>query len=143
MRKMTTCGGLVLCQGHGLLIRKHGLWDIPKGRRKRRETKERCAVREIAEETGLNANLISVTAPLCDSTYVAYYAGRPVEKTIHWFMLKYAGDLTDVLVPDLGEDIDLCQWIPLRELGHQLRSARPYLQTVARALKARLVMIAS
>ncbi len=134
MRKMTACGGLVFCEGHGLLIRKHGLWDVPKGKLRRKEDRGSCATREISEETGLAAKLLTLRSPLCDSTYVAYYSGEPVAKTVHWFVLDYAGKRTDQLTPDRREDIDRCRWVQADQLDAYFRAGRPYLQAVIRAV---------
>ena len=134
LRQKVACGGIVLCKSHGLLIRKHGLWDLPKGKRRRSESVKDCAVREISEETGLDAALLEPRSKLCKSRYVAYYGGEPVLKKVHWLVLEYAGELNDPLVPDLAEDIDLCRWVPFVELEEHFRGARPYLQPVARAV---------
>ena len=104
--QMAAAGGLVLCGGHVLLIRKHGLWDIPKGKKKK-ESAEYCAVREISEETGLDPDLLRIRGPLCRSSYISYYSGKPFNKSVEWFLLDYEGKLSDPLIPDLSEDIDL------------------------------------
>ncbi len=142
LRTMVACGGIVICNGNGLLIRKHGLWDLPKGKRRRSEAVKDCAVREISEETGLDPSLLEVCSKLCKSRYVAYYAGEPVLKTVHWLVLGYGGELTDPLTPDLGEDIDRCRWVPIAELGMYFQAARPYLQPVARALRSQALLAA-
>ena len=136
--QMAAAGGLVLADGHGLLIRKHGLWDLPKGKLDRQERPERCAIREIAEETGLPPALLSVRAPLCRSSYISYYSFGPVNKTVDWFLLDYAGQLTDPLTPDLSEDIDLCQWVALAGLPEIPPAARPYLAPVWQAIEQSL-----
>ena len=61
--QMAAAGGLVLAGGQALLIRKHHLWDLPKGKLSGDERPEDCAVREISEETGLNPQLLSIRAP--------------------------------------------------------------------------------
>ena len=130
MPRMSAAGGLVLCGGHALLIRKHGLWDIPKGKRKRGEDPKLCAVREIAEETGLAPERLSIRRRLFSSGYVSYYSGKPFHKTVDWFALDYGGALTDPLQPDLSEDIDLCRWVAVDDLLETLETARPYLRPV-------------
>ena len=118
----------MLCGGHALLIRKHGQWDIPKGKRKKKERAEKCALREVAEETGLDRKRLSITEPLCRSSYITYYASKPVNKTVDWFLIDYAGSLEDRLTPDLSENIDLCVWVPVDELVARMRTARTYLR---------------
>ena len=126
--QMAAAGGLVLCGGHALLIRKHGQWDIPKGKRKKKERAEKCALREVAEETGLDKGMLTIRQPLCRSSYITYYASKPVNKTVDWFLMDYAGSLDDRLTPDLSENIDLCVWVPLDELVAQMKTARRYLR---------------
>ena len=132
--QMAAAGGLVLCGGHVLLIRKHGLWDIPKGKKKK-ESAESCAVREISEETGLDPGLLRIRGPLCQSSYISYYSGKPFNKTVEWFLLDYSGKLSDPLTPDLSEDIDLCWWAPVNDLLKVLETARPYLRSVRRSIE--------
>lgn len=136
--QMAAAGGLVLSGGHALLIRKHHLWDLPKGKLSGDETPEHCAVREIAEETGLNPCLLSIRAPLCRSSYISWYSFGPVNKTVDWFLLDYAGKLTDRLTPELSEDIDLCQWVAEDDLLNSMHSARLYLAPVWLAIEQAL-----
>ena len=138
--QMAAAGGLVLCGGHALLIRKHGQWDIPKGKRKKREKVKRCALREVAEETGLDRRLLSVRNKLCRSGYITYYGSTAVYKTVDWFVMDYAGSVEDTLMPDISENIDLCVWVPLGELPERMRTARRYLRgEVTAAIEGALV----
>ena len=127
---MPAAGGIVLCGGHALLIRKHRKWDLPKGKVKKREPAENCALREISEETGLDKDLLSIRQPLCRSSYISYYSYGPVNKTVDWFILDYAGELTDPLTPDVSEDIDMCRWVALDGLLEMMETARDYLDPV-------------
>lgn len=130
--QMAAAGGLVLCGGHVLLIRKHGLWDIPKGKVKKKEPHERCARREISEETGLRRKRLDIRQFLCRTSYISYYSGKPFNKTVTWFLLDYDGEVTEPLQPDLSEDIDLCQWVHVDDLLDKLDAGRPYLRAVRR-----------
>ncbi len=136
--QMKAAGGLVLSGGHGLLIRKHHLWDLPKGKLSGDEKPERCAVREISEETGLQPRLLSIRAPICRSTYISYYSYGPVNKTVDWYFLDYAGEISDPLTPQFEEDIDLCQWVAYEDLLKASQGARSYLRPVWRAIKMAL-----
>ena len=138
--QMHAAGGVVLCGGHALLIRKHRLWDLPKGKLDYPdEPYEQCALREISEETGLPPRLMEIRAPLTRSTYISYYAIGPVNKTVQWFLLDYGGELADPLQPDLTEGIDQCRWVALAELMPTLKAARPYLRPVRQALERELL----
>ena len=136
--QMRAAGGLVLSGGHALLIRKHHLWDLPKGKLDGDEMPELCALREISEETGLSPWLLSIRSPLCSSSYVSYYPYGAVNKTVDWFLLDYAGRLSDPLTPELAEDIDLCRWVASGDLLETALDARSYLQPVWRAIKMTL-----
>ncbi len=139
--QMAAAGGLVLCGGHVLLIRKHGLWDIPKGKVKKKEPHERCALREVSEETGLRRKRLKIREPLCRTSYISYYSGKPFNKTVTWFLLDYDGDINDTLEPDLSEDIDLCEWIPVDDLVDKLDAGRPYLRAVRRTVAESLHLL--
>ena len=136
--QMRAADGLVLSGGHALLIRKHHLWDLPKGKLDGDEMPELCALREISEETGLSPWLLSIRSPLCSSSYVSYYPYGAVNKTVDWFLLDYAGRLSDPLTPELSEDIDLCRWVASGDLLETALDARSYLQPVWRAIKMTL-----
>ena len=141
--RMYAAGGLVLHTkeggGHALVIRKHRLLDLPKGKLDYlNEPYEICALREISEETGLQPSSIAIRSPLCQTTYISYYRIGPVNKTVQWFLLDYAGNLSDPLQPDLTEGIDQAQWVPLGELQEKMRAARPYLRPVRQAIEQAL-----
>ena len=140
-RRWRPPGDLLSGGGHVLLIRKHGLWDIPKGKKKK-ESAELCAVREISEETGLAPDLLRIRGPLCRSSYISYYSGKPFNKTVEWFLLDYRGKLSDPLIPDLSEDIDLCRWVPVGDLLVVLETARPYLRSVRRSIERSFHLLA-
>ncbi len=143
--QMAAAGGLVLCGGYVLLIRKHGQWDIPKGKRKKKERAEKCALREVAEETGLNKALLSVRVHLCQSSYITYYSRKAVNKTVDWFLMDYEGSLDDTLTPDLSENIDLCRWVAIDNLLDRMQTARTYLrgdvtQAIGEAIESSLLL---
>ena len=139
--QMAAAGGLVLCGGHVLLIRKHGLWDIPKGKVKKREAHERCALREISEETGIRRNRLRIRQLLCRTSYISYYSGKPFNKTVSWFLLDYDGEITEPLQPDLSEDIDLCEWVRIDDLLDKLDAGRPYLRSVRNTVSESLHLL--
>lgn len=140
---MRAAGGLVLSGGHALLIRKHHLWDLPKGKLDGDEHPECCALREISEETGLSTGLLSIRSQLCRSSYISHYDYGPVNKTVDWFLLDYAGKISDPLVPEMSEDIDLCRWVAVDDLMMTARGSRSYLGPVWRAIKMALYLAAA
>ncbi len=66
-------------------------WTLPKGTPKRGESTEQTAVREVAEETGLD---VRITGPLDSIEYVFVQSGTRIHKTVHYFLMEpIGGDL--------------------------------------------------
>lgn len=125
-------GGVVEnARGERLMIHRNGRWDLPKGHIEPGESAEVCAAREIAEETGVGAE---VAAPLC-ATWHAYWFPKTERwelKRTHWFLLRASGD--GPLVPQTEEGIERAAWCSPREFAARLETAFPTVQKVGRAL---------
>ncbi|KKF00428.1 NUDIX hydrolase [Mycolicibacterium obuense] len=92
------------------------LWSLPKGHIERGETAEQTAIREVAEETGIQG---SVLAALGSIDYWFVTEGRRVHKTVHHYLMRFAGgELSD-------EDVEVTEvaWVPLQELPKRLAYA--------------------
>jgi 8-oxo-dGTP pyrophosphatase MutT (NUDIX family) len=63
-------------------------WTLPKGTPLRNETTEETAVREVAEETGLE---VRITGPLNDIAYSFVQSGTRIHKTVHYFLMEPVG----------------------------------------------------
>ena len=91
-------------------------WCVPKGHPEGDETIEQAAVREIAEETGLEANILE---HLGEIRYEFQTPEKTVVKTVHHFLMQQTGgELTIENDPD-QEAVDV-QWFSLDELEKQL-----------------------
>ncbi|MBJ7386267.1 MAG: NUDIX domain-containing protein [Mycolicibacterium sp.] len=92
------------------------LWSLPKGHIEMGETAEQTAIREVAEETGIEG---SVLAALGSIDYWFVTEGRRVHKTVHHYLLRFSGgELCD-------EDIEVTEvaWVPVTELPKRLAYA--------------------
>jgi 8-oxo-dGTP pyrophosphatase MutT (NUDIX family) len=92
------------------------LWSLPKGHIEQGETAEQTAIREVAEETGIQG---SVLAALGSIDYWFVTEGRRVHKTVHHYLLRFTGgELSD-------EDVEVSEvaWVPLPELPARLAYA--------------------
>lgn len=103
VRRAESFGGVVVRTGDAghevALIRVRSLkgreaWTLPKGTAEEGETPETTALREVREETGIEAEIIE---PLEDITYWFVYAPERARyrKTVHYYLMRATGgDLT-------------------------------------------------
>ena len=91
-------------------------WCLPKGHPEGKESNEEAAVREIAEETGIEGKIL---APLGSIDYWFTVSGHRVHKTVHHYLLRATGgELTIENDPD-KEAVDVA-WVPIQELARKL-----------------------
>lgn len=87
----TSAGGVVWHKGRVLVLCNfRGEYTFPKGHLEAEETPAEAALREVAEESGLTATIVS---QLPDTTY-SYQRiyGGPQEKRVHWFNMEAEND---------------------------------------------------
>ncbi|MBL4704104.1 MAG: NUDIX domain-containing protein [Flavobacteriales bacterium] len=101
-------GGLVKNdEDEFLFIFRNEKWDLPKGKLDDGELIERCAVREVEEECGINSPIIS--SHLLDTYHTYFHEGNWVLKKSCWFQMDYAG--SETLTPQLEEGITKVEWL--------------------------------
>lgn len=103
-------GGVVLDSSKGtiLLIKRNGVWDLPKGKLEEGESIPECAVREVEEETGLNG--LTISSPLCETYHTYEERGRLIGKTTHWFLMGGNKLTEQKLTPQIEEGITELSW---------------------------------
>jgi 8-oxo-dGTP pyrophosphatase MutT (NUDIX family) len=106
----TSYGGVVVRGDELLVIMPTGkrVTGLPKGGPNRGETPEQTAVREVREETGINA---TVREPLGDVRYWYRRGGRRVHKTVHFYLCEFLTGST----ADHDHEVDEARWISLQE----------------------------
>jgi hypothetical protein len=98
---VTAGGGLVLnSQKEVLFIYRNQLWDLPKGMIEAGETIEATALREVAEECGIDK--LSIDRFLT-TTYHYFYRNENCLKKTHWFLMH--SNFEGVLKPQVEEGI--------------------------------------
>ncbi|HHZ20069.1 MAG TPA: NUDIX hydrolase [Firmicutes bacterium] len=87
MPEEVICAGGVVLRGEKFLAMKrfNGVWLLPKGHVDPGETLEETAVREVAEETGLKAQL---GPKLGETAYSFRENGILQHKRVHWFLME-------------------------------------------------------
>jgi 8-oxo-dGTP pyrophosphatase MutT (NUDIX family) len=63
-------------------------WTLPKGTPDPGESTEQTALREVAEETGLEVRIVG---PLPSIEYAFVQDGTRIEKTVHYFLMEPTG----------------------------------------------------
>jgi len=91
-------------------------WCVPKGHLEGDETKEQAAIREIAEETGLEATIIESLGS------IHYEFSTPtsiISKTVHHFLMKQTGGTLTIENDPDQEAVDI-RWVNIDLLNAEL-----------------------
>lgn len=83
-------------------------WTLPKGTPNPGESREETALREVAEETGLN---VRITGPLDSIEYSFVQHGTRIHKTVHYFLMEPTGG--DLARHD--REFEQVRWLPFDE----------------------------
>ena len=111
-----SAGGLVCNRSHHLLlIFKRGKWDMPKGRIEDLQLPEVSALREVEEETGLEAKKLTILGKLVSTYHTTSHQKVDYLKKTHWYLMDYDGD-DDATDPQVEEGIIECRWVHLSDL---------------------------
>ena len=117
-----SCGGILYTmingQPHYVLVRE-GYYGFPKGHMEAGETQQQTALREIREETGIQATLLP--GPKWSDTY--HLKLHQVDKTVTYFLASFQNQ-TPVKPPDELEEVVLLSYEEALD-----KSTHPRLQT--------------
>ena len=92
--------------------RKPPVWALPKGLIDSGERPEETALREVEEETGVTARLVT---KLGDVRYVYTWSGERIFKVVSFYLLRYSrGRLGDIAAEHQIE-VEEARWLPLTE----------------------------
>jgi 8-oxo-dGTP pyrophosphatase MutT (NUDIX family) len=111
---------------------------LPKGLVDAGEKPDQTAIREVFEETGINASLI---AKLTDIRYVyvrSWGDKERVFKIVSFYLLRYVSGRIDDVTSEMRVEVRQALWLPLEEAGRKLayngerqvvRKAQEYLKS--------------
>jgi 8-oxo-dGTP pyrophosphatase MutT (NUDIX family) len=118
--------------------RNRALLALPKGLVDPGEKPPATAVREVREETGVQAEVVT---KLSDSKYVyvrTWGNGERVFKIVTFYLMRYVSGEIDSLAPEMRIEVKVARWVPLAEASKQLaysserkilRQAQDYLES--------------
>jgi 8-oxo-dGTP pyrophosphatase MutT (NUDIX family) len=89
------------------------LWSLPKGHIEEGETPEQAALREVAEETGIQSQ-IEKNLGIIDFWFMA--GGKRIHKTVHHYLFRESGGL----LAAQESEVDEVAWFPLNEIIDKL-----------------------
>ncbi len=89
------------------------LWSLPKGHIEEGETPEQAALREVAEETGIQSE-IEKSLGVIDFWFMA--GGKRIHKTVHHYLFRESGGL----LAAQESEVDEVAWFPLNEIVDKL-----------------------
>ena len=113
MRPEVCVGVIAVDEGRLLLVRRGrgpaaGVWSVPGGRVEAGETLAEAALRELAEETGLEG--------VCDELVGWVERMGPDH---HYVILDFAVTVLEPREPRAGDDAAEAEWVPLEEVAHR------------------------
>jgi 8-oxo-dGTP pyrophosphatase MutT (NUDIX family) len=89
-----------------------GVWALPKGLIGDGEAPDETALREVAEETGVEGRLVG---KLGDVRYVYTWSGERIFKVVSFYLLRYARGRLGDLPPATAHEVAEARWLPLDE----------------------------
>lgn len=105
-KAVPAAGGLVEKHDELLVIKRHGLWDIPKGKIEKGEKKKDAAVREVEEECGVKVRL---GTKIGKTLHLYKMKGKYAFKYTHWYRMKIVSEKG--MKPQKNEGIEEVRWM--------------------------------
>jgi 8-oxo-dGTP pyrophosphatase MutT (NUDIX family) len=120
MRREFSAGGVVVRQLRGRWVvaairprgKPAGTWALPKGLIGRGERADITAMREVAEETGVEGSLVE---KLGDVRYVYTWAGERIFKVVSFYLVRYRSGRLGNVPPAHRHEVAEVRWLPLEE----------------------------
>lgn len=132
VKRLNAAGGLVTDpQGNHLMIYRNGVWDLPKGKQEEGEDISVTALREVKEESGVDAALGKF---LLTTRHSYWMDGELIVKSTYWYSMKAGKDTRTC--PQSEEGIEKCEWVTEENLDYRLANTYPSVLDVFEAEKS-------
>jgi 8-oxo-dGTP diphosphatase len=92
--------------------KEEGTWALPKGLVGRGEDPMATAIREVAEETGIEAVAVE---KLGDVRYVYTRAGARIFKIVSFYLARYRRGRIGEVPPEHAHEVADARWLPLED----------------------------
>jgi 8-oxo-dGTP pyrophosphatase MutT (NUDIX family) len=93
---------------------------LPKGLVDSGETPEKTAIREVREETGVEATLIGKLGNIKYVYTRSWAGGERVFKVVSFYLLRYESGELGEITPEMRIEVGNAQWIPLEDAPRRL-----------------------
>lgn len=131
-KEVNAAGGLASNRrGDYLMIRRDGLWDLPKGHQEAGEDISVTALREVEEETGVED--LQLGDLICVTDHCYRRNGIWHLKHTWWYHMSYLKPVD--LIPQTEEDITKAAWVAKSSLPPYLKNTYPSIREVFLAAK--------
>jgi 8-oxo-dGTP pyrophosphatase MutT (NUDIX family) len=134
-KHIEAAGGLVERNNKFMFIKRHGVWDIPKGKMEYDETPEAAAVREIEEECGISAPKVKLH--LTNTWHTYKQKNKKILKKTYWYWLDDNDDPMEP-VPQEEEGITEVRFLGWDEIDLVESNTYASISEVIRSLKNKL-----
>jgi len=108
-------GGLIRKKDKFLMIYRMKKWDLPKGKKEKKEKYKQTAVREVFEECTVTVKL---GKKICTTWHTYTMNKRAMLKKTKWYVMDIIDDAR--MKPSTEEDIEEVRWMNPKEVYHAL-----------------------
>jgi 8-oxo-dGTP pyrophosphatase MutT (NUDIX family) len=109
-KEVPAAGGIVEKNDKILVIKRKGLWDLPKGKIEKGESIEDAAEREVQEECGV---AVSLKEKIGKTLHLYKMKGKYSYKYTHWYRMVLLSDKN--MAPQKEEGIEEVKWFSVNE----------------------------
>lgn len=118
-------GGLIRKKDKFLMIYRMKKWDLPKGKKDRKEKYKQTAIREVGEECNVS---VKIGKKICTTWHTYTMNKSSMLKKTRWYVMDIVDD--SKMKPAIEEDIEELRWMSPKEVYHALQHSYKSIQYV-------------